>query len=85
MILVELMLAFTVAVFLLLMLPLVLLMAGIAGAVLLWFVAPAAVLAVLAFWLIFPAFHGTAALLLLIVIALFLLERRAKYRVYRQP
>ena len=85
MILIELVSALMVAVFLLLVLPVVLLMAGIAGAVLLWFVAPAAVLAVLAFWLIFPAFHGTAAVLLLIVIALFLLERRAKYRVYRRP
>jgi len=85
MILVELMLALTVGVFLLLVLPLVLLMAGIAGAVLLWFLAPVAVLAALAFWLIFPAFHGTAAVLLLIVVALFLLERRAKYRVYREP
>jgi hypothetical protein len=85
MILIELMLALTVGLFLLLVLPLVLLMAGIAGVVLLWFLAPAAVLAVLAFWWIFPAFHGTAAVLLLIVIALFLLERRAKYRVYHEP
>jgi hypothetical protein len=60
-------------------------MAGIAGVVLLWVVAPVAVVALLAFWLIFPAFHGTAAVLLLIVIALFLLERRSKYHVYRGP
>jgi hypothetical protein len=60
-------------------------MAGIAGVVLLAFIAPVAVLAVLAFWLVFPAFHGTAALLLLIAIALFLLERRSKYQVYRRP
>jgi hypothetical protein len=85
MILIELMLALTVALFLLLVLPVVLLMAGIAGVVLLWVVAPVAVVALLAFWLIFPAFHGTAAVLLLIVIALFLLERHSKYRVYRGP
>jgi hypothetical protein len=85
MILIELMLALTVAVFLVVVLPVVLLMAGIAGVVLLGFVAPVAVLAVLAFWLIFPAFHGTAALLLLVAIALFLLERRSKYHVYRRP
>ena len=85
MILIELMFAFTVAVFLVLVLPVVILVAGVAGVVLLGFVAPVAVLAVLAFWLIFPAFHGTAALLLLVAIALFLLERRSKYHVYRRP
>jgi hypothetical protein len=74
-----------VAVFLVVVLPVVLVMAGIAGVVLLAFIAPVAVLAVLAFWLVFPAFHGTAALLLLIAIALFLLERRSKYQVYRRP
>ncbi|HXW30969.1 MAG TPA: hypothetical protein VEK55_16540, partial [Xanthobacteraceae bacterium] len=79
------MLALTVALFLVVVLPVVLLMAGIAGVVLLGFVAPVAVLVALAVWLIFPAFHGTAALLLLIAVALFLLERRSKYHVYRRP
>jgi len=85
MILIELMTALTIAVFLLLVLPLVLLMAGIAGAVLLWFVAPVAALAMLALWLIFPVFHHGAAVLLLIVVALIVLERRSRYRVYRRP
>jgi hypothetical protein len=85
MILIELMFGLAVAVFLLLVLPVVLLMAGIAGVVLLWLVAPAALLGVLALWLIFPAFHSTAAVLLLIAIAFFLLERRSHYRAYRRP
>lgn len=85
MILIELMAALTIAVFLLLVLPLVLLMAGIAGAVLLWFVAPVAALAMLALWLIFPTFHHAAAVLLLIAVALIVLERRSRYRVYRRP
>ena len=76
MILIELMLGMALAVFLLLVLPFLLLMAGIVGAMLLWYLAPAVVLAALVFWLIFPGSHGLALLLLVLIVGLFLVERR---------
>jgi len=76
MILIELMFGMMLAVFLLLVLPFLLLMAGIAGAMLLWYLAPAVLLAALIFWLIFPGSHGLAILLLVLILGLFLIERR---------
>ena len=76
MILIELMFGMALAVFLLLVLPLLLLMAGIAGAMLLWYLAPAVLLAALVFWLVFPGSHGLALLLLVLIVGLFLVERR---------
>jgi hypothetical protein len=66
----------------LLMLPFLLLMAGIAGAVLLWCLAPAALVALLIFWLVFPGMHGAAVLLLVLVIGLLLVERRSRRRAF---
>jgi hypothetical protein len=74
MILIELMFGMMLAVFLLLVLPFVLLMAGIAGAMLLWYLAPAALI----FWLVFPGSHGLAILLLVLILGLFLIERRSR-------
>jgi uncharacterized membrane protein len=84
MILIELMFGMMLAVFLLLVLPFVLLMAGIAGAMLLWYLAPAVLLGALIFWLIFPGSHGLAILLLVLILGLFLIERRAR-RQYPYP
>ena len=78
MILIELMFGMVLACFLLLVLPFLLLMAGIAGAMLLWYLAPAVLLAALLFWLIFPGSHGLAILLAVLIIGLFLTERRAR-------
>jgi hypothetical protein len=64
----------------LLVLPLILFMAGVAGAVLLAFLAPAALVALLIFWLVFPGMHGLALLLLVLVIGLILVEQRARRR-----
>jgi hypothetical protein len=78
MILVELMFGMVLAAFLLLVLPFLLLMAGIAGAMLLWFLAPAVLIGALIFWLVFPGSHGLAILLLVLLLGLFLIERRAR-------
>jgi hypothetical protein len=78
MILMELMLGVMLAAFLLLILPFLLVMAGVAGAVLLLYLAPAALLGVLIFWLIFPGSHGLAILLLVLIVGLFLIERRSR-------
>jgi hypothetical protein len=67
-------------VLLLLLLPFLLVMAGIGAAMLLWFVASAAVLGALVFWLVFPDIYGTAILLLALVIGLLLVDRRYRSR-----
>jgi hypothetical protein len=59
-----------VAVSVLLLLPFLLVMAGVGAAMLLWFVASAAVLGALMFWLVFPGAYGLAILLLVLVIGL---------------
>jgi hypothetical protein len=59
----ELLLGITV-VAVVLLLPFLLVMAGVGAAMLLWFVASAAVLGVLIFWLVFPGTYGLAVLLL---------------------
>jgi hypothetical protein len=64
----------------LMVLPFPLLMAGIAGAVMLWVLAPAALVALLIFWLVFPGIDGVALLLLILVIGLILFEQRSRRR-----
>ena len=80
MILIELLFGLMLAAFVRLLLPVLLLMAGIAGAVLLWCLAPAALIAILIFWLVFPGTHGVALLLLVLVIGLLLVDRRSRRR-----
>jgi hypothetical protein len=77
MILIELIFGMVLAAFVLVMLPLILFMLGVAGAVLLWIVAPAALLGVLFFWLLFANGHGLALLAIVLIIGLFLVERRS--------
>jgi hypothetical protein len=64
----------------LLLLPFLLVMAGIGAAVLLWCVASAAILGVLVFWLMFPGLYGAALLLLVLAIGLLLVDRRYRSR-----
>jgi hypothetical protein len=78
MILEELLLGITV-VAVVLLLPFLLVMAGVGAAMLLWFVASAAVLGVLIFWLVFPGTYGLAVLLLALVIGLLLIDRRSRH------
>ena len=68
----------TVAVVLLL-LPFLLVMAGVGAAILLWFVAFAAVLGALVFWLVFPGTYGLAVLLLALVIGLLLVDKQVRH------
>ena len=63
----------------LLLLPFLLVMAGVGAAMVLWFVASAAVLGVLIFWLVFPGAYGLAVLLLALVIGLLLIDRRSRH------
>lgn len=60
MVLEQLMLGVAVVVVVVLLLPFLLVMAGIGAAVLLWCVASAAILGVLVFWLVFPGLYGAA-------------------------
>jgi hypothetical protein len=62
-----------------LLLPLLLVMAGVGAAMLLWFMASAAVLGALMFWLVFPGAYGLAVLLLALVIGLLLVDRRTRH------
>ena len=84
MILVELAFGAMLALAVLLMLPFILMMAGIAGALMLWFLAPAIFVAVLVFWLVFPGHHGLALLLILGIGAL-LIHERSRHRVPGRP
>jgi hypothetical protein len=67
MILVELMFGIMLAAFALIAIPLLFLMAGVASVVVLWAVAPTAVLIALVLWLAFPHAMGTAVLLFVLV------------------
>jgi hypothetical protein len=62
-----------------LLLPFLLVMAGVGAAMLLWFMASAAVLGALMFWLVFPGAYGLAVLLLALVIGLLLVDRRTRH------
>jgi hypothetical protein len=76
----QLMLGVAVVVVVVLLLPFVLVMAGIGAAVLLWCVGSAAILGVLVFWLMFPGLYGAALLLLALAIGLLLVDRRYRSR-----
>ena len=67
MILVELMFGIMLAAFVLIAVPLLLLMAGVAGVVLLWAIAPTALLVALVLWLLFPHTMGVAVLLFVLI------------------
>jgi hypothetical protein len=62
-----------------LLLPFLLVTAGIGAAMLFWFVISAAVLGALVFWLVFPGTYGLAVLLLALVIGLLLVDRRTRH------
>jgi hypothetical protein len=76
----QLVLGIMVAAVVLLLLPFLLVMAGIGAAMLLWFVVSAAVLGALVFWLVFPDIYGLAVLLFALVIGLLLVDRRYRSR-----
>jgi hypothetical protein len=61
-----------------LLLPFLLVMAGVGAAMLVWFVASAAVLGALVFWVAFPEAYGFAVLVLVLIIGLILVDRRAR-------
>jgi hypothetical protein len=75
----QLMLGVAGVVVVVLLLPFLLVMAGIGAAVLLWCVASAAILGVLVFWLMCPRLYG-AALLLALAVGLLLVDRRYRSR-----
>ena len=79
MILEQLLLGIMVVAVTLLLLPFLLVMAGVGAAMLLWFVVSAAVLGTLVFWLVFPGTYGLAVLLLALVIGLLLVDRRTRH------
>ena len=79
MILEQLILGIIVLAVVLLLLPFLLVMAGVGAVMLLWFVASAAVLGALAFWLMFPGTCGLAVLLLALIIGLLLVDRRSRH------
>ena len=80
MILDQLILGMTVVSVVLLLLPFLLVMAGVGAAMLLWCVLSAAVLGVLIFWLVFPGLYGIAVLLLALALGLLLVDRRCRSR-----
>ena len=78
MILEQLMFGIIVLAVVFLALPVLLMMAGVGAAMLLWFVASAAVLGALVFWMVFPGTYGLAVLLLELVIGILLVDRRSR-------
>jgi hypothetical protein len=62
-----------------LLLPFLLVMAGVAAATLFWFAAFAALLGAWVFWLVFPGTYGVAVLLLALLIGLLLIDRRSRH------
>ena len=69
-----------VAVSVLLLLPFLLVMAGVGAAMLLWFAACGALLGGLVFWLVFPSTYALAVLLFVLVIGLVVVDRRSRNR-----
>jgi len=65
-----------------LLLPFLLVMAGVAAATLFWFAAFAALLGAWVFWLVFPGTYGVAVLLLALLIGLLLVDRRSRRGAY---
>ena len=78
MILEQLLLGIMVVAVVLLLLPFLLVMAGVGAAILLWFVAFAAVLGALVL-LVFPGTYGLAVLLLALVIGLLLVDKQVRH------
>jgi uncharacterized membrane protein len=76
MILFELLFALMLGGVVLLVFPLLVLLAGFAGIVLLWVLAPTVLLAALVLWLVFPHFAGLVVLFLVLAIGLSFLDRR---------
>ena len=76
MILFELMFALMLAGIVLLVFPLLVLAASLAGIVLLRVLAPTVLLAGLVLWLVFPHFAGLVSLILVLVIGFLILDRR---------
>ena len=79
MILEQLMFGIIVLAVVFLLLPVLLVMAGVGAAMLLWFVASAAVLGALGFWMVFPGTYGLAVRLLALIIGLLLVHRRSRH------
>ena len=79
MILEQLMFGILVLAVVLLLLPFLLVMAGVGVAMLLWFVASAAVRSALIFWMVFPSTYGLAVLLLALIIGLLVVDRRSRH------
>lgn len=65
-----------------LLLPFLLVMAGVAVATVFWFAAFAALLGAWMFWLVFPGTYGVAVLLLALLIGLLLIDRRSRHGAY---
>jgi hypothetical protein len=61
----------------LVLLPFLLVMAGVGAAMLLWFAACGALLGALVFWLVFPGTYALAVLLFVLVIGLVVVDRRS--------
>jgi hypothetical protein len=79
----QLILGLAVVAVVVVLLPFLLVMAGVGVVMLLWCVASAAVLGALIFWLLFPGLYGLAVLLLALVIGLFLVDRRYRSQLHR--
>jgi hypothetical protein len=75
----QLLLGIAVVAVVLLLLPYLLVMAGVGAVMLLWLVVSAAVLGALVFWLVFPGAYGLAVLLLILLIGLLLVDRRSRH------
>jgi hypothetical protein len=82
MILEQLMFGILVVAVVVLLLPFLLVMAGVAAATLFWFAAFAALLGAWVFWLMFPSTYGVAVLLLALLIGLLLIDRRSRHGTY---
>lgn len=76
MILIELLYALMVAGVVLLIFPLLVLLASVAGIVLLWVLAPTVLIAALVLWLLFPHFASLVMLILVLVVGFWILDRR---------
>jgi hypothetical protein len=76
MILFELLFALMLAGAVLLVFPLLVLAASVAGIMLLWVLAPTVLLAGLVLWLVFPHFAGLVTLILVLAIGFSILNRR---------
>jgi hypothetical protein len=76
----QLLLGIMVVALVLLLLPFLLVMAGVGAAMLLWFVGSAAALGALIFWLVFPGTYGFAILLLALLIGILIVDNRTRRR-----